>query len=60
MNRQPPETPESRRLRERAINCHRLAVGVGDPQFTLTLSAIADEYEAKAAQAEAKAASDKK
>jgi hypothetical protein len=60
MNRQPLETPESRRLRERAINCHRLAVGVGDPQFTLTLSAIADEYEAKAAQAEAKAASDKK
>jgi hypothetical protein len=57
MNRKPLEIPESRKLRERAINCHRLAVGAGDPQFTLKLNAIADEYEAKAA---AKAASDKK
>jgi hypothetical protein len=63
MNRKPLETleiPESRKLRERAINCHRLAVGADDPQFTLMLNAIADEYEAKAAQADAKAASDKK
>ena len=26
---------ESEKLRERAINCHRLAVGAGDPQFTV-------------------------
>ena len=57
---EPLEPSESRKLRERAINCHRLAVGAGDPQFTLKLNAIADEYEAKAAQADAKAASDKK
>ena len=60
MNRKPLETleiAESRKLRERAINCHRLAVGAGDPQFTLKLNAIADEYEAKAAQVDAKAAS---
>jgi hypothetical protein len=60
MNRKPLETletPESRKLRERALNCHRLAVGAGDPQFTLTLNAIADEYEAKAAQVDANAAS---
>ena len=57
MNCKPLETPESRRLRERAMNCHRLAVGAGDPQFTLMLNAIADEYEAKAAQADTKAAS---
>ena len=63
MNRKPLETletSESRKLRERAINCHRLAVGAGDPQFTLKLNTIADEYEAKAAQADTKAASDKK
>ena len=51
---------ESEKLRERAINCHRLAVGAGDPQFTLKLNALANEYEAKAAQADAKAPSDKK
>jgi len=51
---------ESETLRERAINCHRLAVGVGDPKFTLKLNALADEYEAKAIQADAKAPSDKK
>jgi hypothetical protein len=50
---------EGKKLRDRAINCHRLAVGAGDPQFTLKLNAIADEYEAKAAQADAEAASDK-
>ena len=61
MNRKPLETleiAESRKLR--AINCHRLAVGAGDPQFTLKLNAIADEYEAKAAQVDAKAASGRK
>ena len=63
MNRKPLETleiPESRKLRERAINCQRLAVGAGDPQFTLKLNAIADEYEAKSAQVDAKAASGRK
>ena len=60
MNRKPPETPESKKLRERATKCHRLAVGVDDPQFTLKLNALADEYEAKAVQADAKAASDEK
>lgn len=28
-----------KKLRERAINCHRLAVGAGDPKFTLKLVA---------------------
>ena len=51
---------ESEKLRERAINCHLLAVGVGDPKFTLKLNALADEYEAKAIQADAKAPLDKK
>ena len=51
---------EGKKLRERAINCHRLAVGAGDPQFTLKLNALADEYEDKAVQADAKAPSDKK
>jgi hypothetical protein len=63
MNRKPLETleiPESRKLRERAINCHRLAVGADDPQFTIKLNALADEYEAKAVEADAKASSDKK
>ena len=60
MDRKPPETPESKKLCERATKCHRLAVGVDDPQFTLKLNALADEYEAKAVQADAKAASDEK
>ena len=51
---------EGKKLRERAIRCHRLAVGAGDPKFTLKLNALADEYEAKAIQADAKAPSDKK
>ena len=51
---------ESEKLREWAINCRRLAVGAGDPQFTLKLNALANEYEAKAAQADAKAPSNKK
>ena len=51
---------ESEKLRERAINCHRLAVGVGDLKFTLKLNALADEYEAKAIQADARVLSDKK
>ena len=51
---------ESEKLRERAINCHRLAVGAGDPKFTRKLNALAEEYEAKAVQADARAALDKK
>ena len=39
---------ESEKLIERAMNCHCLAVGVDDPQFTLKLSALAAEYEARA------------
>ena len=39
---------ESEKLIERAMNCHRVAVGVDDPQFTLKLSALAAEYEARA------------
>ena len=50
---------ESEKLRERAINCHRLAVGAGDPKFTLKLNVLANEYEAKAAQADARTASNK-
>jgi hypothetical protein len=50
---------EGKKLREWAINCRRLAVGAGDPKFTRKLDALADEYEAKAAQADAKAPSDK-
>jgi hypothetical protein len=38
---------ESEKLIERAMNCHRFAVGVDDPQFTLKLSALAAEYEAR-------------
>ena len=59
MNRKPPETPESKKMRERATKCHRLAVGVDDPKFALKLKTLAEEYEAKAAQADAKAALDK-
>ena len=51
---------ESEKLRGWAINCRRLAVGAGDAQFTLKLNALANEYEAKAAQADSKAPSDKK
>lgn len=51
------EMSESKKLRERAIYCHRLAVGVGDPQFTLKLNALADEYDAKAVEADAKTTS---
>jgi hypothetical protein len=43
---------ESETLRARAKNCHRLAAGAGHPEFTLKLSALAKEYEAKAIRAE--------
>jgi hypothetical protein len=38
----------SKKLRERADYCRRLAVGVGHPQFTIRLGTLADEYEAMA------------
>ena len=46
--------PEGEKLRKRAMNCHRLAVGADDPEFFVKIEAIAGEYEAKAAQADAK------
>jgi hypothetical protein len=60
MNYEPLEIPESKKLRDRAIRCHHLAAGAGDPRFTIKLNALADEYEAKAIEADAKASSDKK
>ena len=48
-------------MRERATMCHRLAAGADDPTFAVKLNALAEEYEAKAVQAEQRAAaSDKK
>jgi hypothetical protein len=41
------------------MKCNLLAVGTGDPQFALKLKALADEYEAKAAQADARTALNK-
>ena len=50
---------DRKRFRERASYFRRLAVGVaGDPQFTVNLSALADEYEAMAVKADGQAASD--
>jgi hypothetical protein len=54
MARERPAKPailESEKLRERAMNCHRLAVGVDDPQFTVKLDELAAEYEARALKA---------
>ena len=54
MARKPRGTPkisESEKLHERAVRCQRLAVGADDPKFSLKLNALADEYEAKSAQA---------
>ena len=48
----------SKTLRERVSYCRRLAGGVGHPQFTIKLGALADEYEATAIEADAQAASD--
>jgi hypothetical protein len=53
-----PKT-ESESLRARALNCHRLAAGADDPEFTRKLSALAKEYEAKAISVEAAAAQPK-
>jgi hypothetical protein len=47
----------SKKLRERADYCRRLAVGVGHPQFTIRLGTLADEYEAMAIEVDAEAAS---
>src|SRR5712671_217150 len=47
----------SKKLRERAKYCRRLALGVGHPQFTIRLGTLADEYEAMAIEVDAQAAS---
>jgi hypothetical protein len=49
---------DSKVLRERASFFRRLARGVGDPQFTLKLAALADGYEAAAIEMDAQAAAD--
>jgi len=43
---------EGQILRERAANCRRLAVGVGDAAFSEMLNKLAEECEAKAVTAE--------
>jgi hypothetical protein len=48
---------DSKVLRERASFFRRLA-RVGDPQFTLKLAALADDYEATAIEVDAQAAAD--
>jgi hypothetical protein len=47
------------RLRGQAEKCRRLAAIVGDIEIERRLIALADEYEAKAVQADAHAASSK-
>ena len=47
----------SKKLRERANYCRRLALGVGHPQFAIKLGALADEYEATAIAVDAQAVS---
>ena len=54
------ETSESKKQRDRALWCHDLAVGAGDPTFAAKLNALAEEYEAKGLQADQKGSSDKK
>jgi len=49
---------DSKVLRERVSFFRRLARGVGDPQFTLRLAALADDYEAAASEMDAQAAAD--
>jgi hypothetical protein len=51
---------ESESLRARALNCHRLAAGADDPEFTRKLTALAKEYEAEAISVEVAAAQPKK
>lgn len=47
-----PKALLSDKLRERARNCRRLALGAEDPTFTRTLDALAHEYETIAVEAE--------
>lgn len=49
MSRRNEKRSESQILRERATNCRRLAVGVGDAAFAEMLNGLAEECEAKAA-----------
>lgn len=39
---------EGDKQRQRAIELRRLAAGADDPQFTLKLKVLAEEYDAKA------------
>ena len=55
-----PKLPESKKMRDRALGCRHLAAGVGDPQFAVKLNVLAEEYEASAIEADAKANSSKK
>jgi hypothetical protein len=54
------ERSDGKKLRDRALRCHCLAVGAGDPTFAAKLNALADEYEARALQADQKVCWDKK
>lgn len=54
------ERSDGKKLRDRALRCHRLAVGAGDPTFATKLNAIAEEYEARALQADETFGRDKK
>jgi hypothetical protein len=42
------DIPSSDKLRDRALWCRRLAVGVANPKFAGTLKTIADDYESSA------------
>ena len=53
------ERSDGRILRDRALRCHRLAVGAGDPTFAAKLNTLAKEYEARAIQADEKLGWDK-
>ena len=54
------ETSDSKKQRDRALWCHDLAVGAGDQTFAAKLNALAEEYEARALQADEKFGWDKK
>ncbi|HJX24938.1 MAG TPA: hypothetical protein VJ252_02185 [Chthoniobacterales bacterium] len=51
---------ESDPLRGKAANCRRLARLAGDEEIERRLNDLADEYEARAVQADARGPSDKK
>lgn len=53
------ERSDAKILRDRALRCHRLAVGAGDPTFAAKLNVLAEEYEARALEADEKLGWDK-